>query len=114
LFVGVVAARAGKPIRSKLLSARDWLNWGSPVIGAPVLGDVLVFARGSGGHVGLYVAEDRDAYHVLGGNQGDAVSIDRVSKDRFLGARNHYATAQPDNCRRIQMGADGPLSMNEA
>jgi cell wall-associated NlpC family hydrolase len=36
-----------------------------------MLGDVLVFRRGGGGHVALYVGEDEEAFHVLGGNQAD-------------------------------------------
>ena len=36
-----------------------------------MLGDILTFKRNGGGHVGLYVGEDKDCYHVLGGNQGN-------------------------------------------
>jgi hypothetical protein len=46
---------------------------------AAALGDVLAFVRNGGGHVGLYVDEDASAYHVLGGNQSDRVSITRVA-----------------------------------
>lgn len=118
LFLGVVALRAGKTVRSGLLSARDWAKWGDAVSGPPKLGDVLVFWRGSihgaNGHVGIYAAEDDEAYHVLGGNQGDRVSIQRVAKARLLAARNFYHTRQPANCRQVFMGPDGPLSQNEA
>ena len=118
LFLGVVAIRAGKPVRSGLLSARDWAKWGNEAGTFPKLGDVLVFWRGSingaNGHVGIYVAEDDEAYHVLGGNQGDSVSIARIPKARLLTARNLYHTRQPANCRRILMGPDCPLSTNEA
>ena len=47
----------------------------------------MVFSRGSGGHVALYCSEDDDYYHIIGGNQGDKVSIIRHSKANFLGAR---------------------------
>ena len=114
LFLGVVALRAGKPVRPTLLSARDWLNWGTPVAGAPKLGDVLVFARGSGGHVALYVGEDEGHFHILGGNQGDRVSIMRIERSRLLGARNHYTVAQPANCRRVVMSPSGPVSTDES
>jgi len=33
--------------------------------------------------VGFYVGEDATHLHVLGGNQGDAVSITRIPKDRL-------------------------------
>ena len=118
LFIGIVAKRAGKAVRQDMLGARNWLKWGNPVAGEPVLGDVLVFSRKGGGprggHVGLYVGEDSEAYHVLGGNQGNAVSIIRVEKDRLLGARNSYSIGQPANCRRVWCEPDGALSVNEA
>jgi hypothetical protein len=41
---------------------------------------VLVFERPGGGHVGYYFGEDATAYHVLGGNQGDAVTIARIAR----------------------------------
>lgn len=114
LWMAVVAHRAGKPVNPNALWARSWLSWGSKVSGDPMLGDVLVFRRGqTSGHVGLYVGEDNTAFHVLGGNQGDAVSIMRLDKARLLGARNHYAIAQPPNCRRVFLKAGGRLSQNE-
>lgn len=113
LFMAVVAQRAGKPLPGNPLWAKDWASWGDPVKSAR-LGDVLVFARDGGGHVGLYAGEDDAAYHVLGGNQGDAVSIKRVLKSRCIAIRNHYSTAVPDNVRSIRLAANGRLSTGEA
>ena len=48
---------------------------------------MLVFERGSGGHVGFAVGQDDTHFFVLGGNQSDAVTIARVAKSRLLGAR---------------------------
>jgi uncharacterized protein (TIGR02594 family) len=118
LFVGYVAVASKKPFNGKMLSARSWSKWGTARRGPPMLGDVLVFWRGRPdgwkGHVGLYVAEDSDAYHVLGGNQGDKVSIVRISKSRLIGARFYYKIGQPRNVRRIFMNAEGKISTNEA
>ena len=75
---------------------------------------MLVFVRNGGGHVGLYVGEDATAYHVLGGNQSDGVTITRVAKERCIAARRLYAVAAPSNVRPVQIGASGPLSTNEA
>jgi uncharacterized protein (TIGR02594 family) len=116
LFFGVVAVRAGwsDQIPMAPLWARNGLQFGqkAPV---PMFGDVLVFGRQGGGHIGFYVGEDASAYHVLGGNQSDAVTIARIAKSRFLGARRpKWRIAQPDSVRKIIMGADGPLSHNEA
>lgn len=81
----------------------------------PELGNVLVFSRKGGGHVGVYVAEDATAYHVLGGNQGDIVSIKRVAKSRLIAAREcPWRISKPANIRGIKMTAAGPLSLNEA
>lgn len=118
LFVGVVAHRAGKSVnQAQLLSARSWLKWGSERVSHPKLGDVLVFWRGNPrgwqGHVGLYVGEDDFAYHVLGGNQNDSVSIVRIDKRRLLGARYEYKIGQPSNVRRIFLQPTGALSENE-
>lgn len=115
LWMAVVAHRAGKPVNANALWARSWLSWGNRVANDPKLGDVLVFRRGeTSGHVGLYVGEDRGAFHVLGGNQGDAVSIVRIARSRLLGARNLYTVGQPANCRRIHLKTTGGLSANEA
>jgi len=123
LFAGVVAVRAGwKDQMTKApLWARNWNTFGqkSP---KPSFGDILVFTRNGGGHVGFYVAEDSTCYHedsacyhVLGGNQGDAVSIIRVEKSRLLGARRpQWRIAEPVSVRPIRMLATGKISTNEA
>ncbi len=113
LFMAVVAKRAGKPIPEKPLWALNWGKWGQDG-GQPELGDVLVFVRPGGGHVGLYVGEDEDAYHVLGGNQGDRVSIARVWKDRLRACRQLYEVGKPRTIRPVILVASGALSENEA
>ena len=65
--------------------ARDWLNWGVAV--APRLGAVAVFERKGGGHVGFLVGETATSYAVLGGNQGNKVSVATLSKERLRGCR---------------------------
>ena len=65
--------------------ARNWLLFGQTV--QPIIGAVLIFERGSGGHVGFAVGEDDTHFYVLGGNQSDAVTIARIAKSRLLGAR---------------------------
>lgn len=113
LFMGAVAHRAGKPIPANPLRAMAWAGWGSPVA-VPELGDVLTFTRSGGGHVGLYVGEDAQTYHVLGGNQSDSVNITRIRKSRLYAASQYYAIGKPRNVRRIHMSATGPISENEA
>jgi uncharacterized protein (TIGR02594 family) len=113
LFAAIVAKRAGKALPSSPLWARAWASWGDKSPRA-ALGDVLVFVRPGGGHVGLYVGEDATHYHVLGGNQGDAVSIARIAKARCIAARRQYKIGPPANVRPVKMAGGGPASTNEA
>jgi uncharacterized protein (TIGR02594 family) len=85
LFMAVVAKRAGKEPPKHPLWALSWSAFGAKA-DTPALGDVLVFTRGTGGHVGLYVGEDATAFHVLGGNQSDRVCIARIAKARLYAA----------------------------
>jgi uncharacterized protein (TIGR02594 family) len=113
LFVAVVVNRTGrKPVGSPLW-ARSWSKWGEESKTAS-LGDILVFSRGSGGHVGFYVAEDKDCYHVLGGNQSDAVTITRIRKDRCIAVRKPVYNVRPDSARPYHVSATGAISTNEA
>lgn len=119
LFMAEVCRLAGLPVVSEPLKALAWASWGTPQ-SAPMLGDVLVFQREGGGHVGIYVGED-DAYlHVLGGNQGNAVSITRISKLRLVAIRRTaWKVAQPKNVRPVVLRSDGmgawpTVSKNEA
>ena len=115
LGMAYVAQQAGWDMPVNPLWARNWLTWGTAQK-LPMLGDVLVFARGKvSGHVGVYVGEDATSYHVLGANQGDAVLIKRIAKSRLLGARRcPWRVNQPANVRRVQLAASGAVSANEA
>lgn len=114
LFAAIVAHRAGKRVPENPLWARNWTKFGSPVVKA-ALGDVLVFERpGGGGHVGFYVGEDRTAFHVLGGNQSNAVTITRIRKERCIAVRRPEYSAPPASVRRFELASAGPLSSNEA
>lgn len=118
LWAAYVVLQAGWDLPINPLAARNWLKWGVPQKTAG-LGDLLVFWRGSPkgyqGHVGMYVGEDGDAFYVIGGNQGDAVSIKRIAKSRLLGIRRcPWRVNQPASVRPVRLTAGGALSMNEA
>jgi len=73
------------------LSARSYLDWGQPVE-QPQRGDVAVFSRGDPngwqGHVGFYDGVNADGtYRIIGGNQGDKVSIANYGRENLLGFR---------------------------
>jgi uncharacterized protein (TIGR02594 family) len=116
LFMSICAKRAGWDYHpgKNALWARNWLLWGHKKSKA-MLGDVLVFPRGQGGHVALYVGEDETHYHILGGNQTDMVNIVRKAKQPLLGIRRApWRVAQPENVRVIRLSADGaPTSKKE-
>lgn len=118
LWMAYVALQAGWDVPAFPLGARNWLGWGVPQKKAG-LGDVLVFWRerpnSEKGHVGMYVGEDKEAYHVLGGNQSDRVMIKRIAKSRLLGIRRcPWRVNQPASVRPVKIAAGGALSTNEA
>lgn len=88
--------------RSKSLAARSWLTVGQSIALADAVPgfDVVVLQRGSGkqpgpdviqapGHVGFFagLSEDGKSVLLLGGNQGDAVSVAQFPIARVLGVR---------------------------
>lgn len=108
-FINFIAWLLRLP-RSKSLAARSWLWIGETIAleHARVGFDVVVLKRGLGpqpgpdvrsvdasgrvlgyppGHVGLFAGLDGEFVLVLGGNQGDAVSIDRFPRTQVLGVR---------------------------
>ena len=85
-FVGACLERAG--IRSsRFESAASYLTWGVRLDG-PTHGCIVVFSRSGGGHVGFVVGIDpAGKLLVLGGNQGDSVSVKAFPQDRVTGYR---------------------------
>jgi uncharacterized protein (TIGR02594 family) len=74
------------------MGARSWMNLPDPVtLEQAQLGDIVIFWRGTPdgwqGHVGIYISHNSDNIFVLGGNQGDRVSIAPYAKTRLLGIR---------------------------
>ncbi len=86
-----------EPLPANPLGARQWAKFG--VKTEPQPGAVMVFWRESmrsgKGHVGFYVSQSEDHYNILGGNQGDAVSVKGVEKARFLEARWPATVSHP-------------------
>jgi len=115
LFVAKVVKDSGFDVVKDPLWARNWANFGNKQTVA-MLGDILVFVRNGGGHVGFYVGEDDLCYHVLGGNQGNAVNISRIEKSRCISInRCPWKIAQPVNIRTIKLKViNGLISRNEA
>lgn len=112
----VIVLRSGREITFKSwdrLRAISFLKFGVKVK-VPMFGDVLVFSRPGGNHVGLYVAEDNECYHVAGGNQSNQFNVTRIKKNRLTEARRPVYVNQPLSVKRIYVDPIGGLSENEA
>lgn len=85
--VGAWMLEAGIEIPKNPWRALAWLGWGV-TLAAPIVGCVVVFTRKGGGHVGFVVGKDAAGnLLVLGGNQGDAVTIRAFPLSRVAGYR---------------------------
>jgi uncharacterized protein (TIGR02594 family) len=113
LFVAWVMAQNGVEPVDEPLWAQNWNKFGTK-LSEPAFGAIMVFKRNGGGHVGFYVSEDANNYHILGGNQSDSVNITKVAKNRCIGYR-----WPPDMEKflvkgRIKKAMSGSISTNEA
>lgn len=108
-FVGWVFAKDGldETTGTRKANARSYLDWGEK-LDKPALGCVVVFWRVSPkswqGHVGFYIRSDSTHVWVLGGNQGNKVSIAKYPKSQVLGYRwpkKATPPAAPDTVDRV-------------
>jgi uncharacterized protein (TIGR02594 family) len=93
-FVGACLERAGVG-GTRSLMARSYLSWGE-ALEEPRTGAVAVLSRSADpslGHVGFLVGLTDDEVVLLGGNQGDAVSVAAFPRARLLGLRWPAAAA---------------------
>jgi len=84
---GIKSARTGW--------ARSYMSWGQSLPG-PAYGAIVVFRRGSGGHVGFVVGRRGKDLMVLGGNQHNSVNVSPHSTTRVLGYRWPKGKPLPD------------------
>lgn len=85
-FVGWCLLKAGLP-STRSAAAISYATYGTPVE-TPQEGCIAVFSRVGGNHVGFYVGEDAQGrILVLGGNQGNKVSIAPYSRASLIGFR---------------------------
>lgn len=89
-FVGHCIEKVGLKSTRKL-TARSYLNYGYDIdLNDARDGDIVIFSRGNStwqGHVGFYTGHTKNGIKVLGGNQGDRVSIATYPKSKLLGVR---------------------------
>jgi uncharacterized protein (TIGR02594 family) len=80
-----VLERSG--IRStRSAAARSYATFGH-ALDAPILGCLVVLKRRGGHHVGIYEGSHKGKLMLLGGNQGDAVSVDAFDADDVIAYR---------------------------
>lgn len=117
-FVNAILAILGLPTTGKL-SARSFEDYGEPVALKDVLpGDIVVFWRGKRngwqGHVGIVASMSGDQVMVLGGNQGDAVTVKPYGLSHLIGFRR--ATGIPAYSGQgrptLEQGDRGPFVLD--
>lgn len=88
-FVNWCVTRAGTPGTGSA-AARSWLQWGRSTP-SPSVGAITVLWRddphGPHGHVALFVRKDLARVWLLGGNQGNTVSLASYPIDRVIDYR---------------------------
>ena len=118
-FVAHCCRTANRDIPKDWFRALAWAEAGERLT-APAYGCIAVFSRTGGGHVGFVVGRDRAGnLMILGGNQGNKVSIAKFSKDRVVayvwpsvnGAKNQPAK---DRYQLPVLVSNGAFSTNEA
>ena len=90
LFSAWCVHHAGLAPPKIAIRAKSWATWGEalPLNRTPPLGAVAVFERQGGGHVGFVDSVNADgSLNILGGNQGDMVSVRRFGRDRLIALR---------------------------
>lgn len=111
-FVGSVLAECGLQGTGDL-AARSYMKWGEAVDPAAAKpGDIVVFWRGSKdgwqGHVAFFDKFEGDDVWVLGGNQGNTVSVARYPRARLLGVRRPSSPrAKPVQSKTVQASTVG-------
>lgn len=99
------------------------LNWKKFGVALPAdmvpLGAIAPFERKVagklvGGHIGTIVGHDKTYYHVLGGNQSNAITIAKIAKNRLSGSLR-WPLTYPLPTKSLQLSTlDATITTNEA
>lgn len=115
LLVAICVKRAGYKVVNGFLAGINWHKFGTQVkIPDACFGDIVIFSRQGGHHVGFYFAETDMHYAIGGGNQSDAVNIMWIEKSRAISVRRCiWKIAQPKCVRKYFFNSSGIVSENE-
>lgn len=101
--------------------ALNWSTWGKAIDpGQPKLGAIMVFERRDrngkllGGHIAFLVGHDDSNWHVLGGNQSNAITITKIAKSRKHYMRWPETYPMPSGAPLPKSTLAGTVSRNEA
>lgn len=125
LFVGHCLGVVGRFVVKNWFRASAWNdNVSMFKLSSPAYGCIVTFARQGGGHVGFVVGKDSMGnLMVLGGNQGDSVSIAAFAPHRATGffwpslwSSQKIVKDSPDKdyLKLPILSSNGKLSKNEA
>jgi len=113
-FVAHCLSETGHPIPKFWMRAKAWAGWGTR-LDSPATGCVVVFERQGGGHVGFVVGRTAAGHlMVLGGNQGNKVSIAPFDRSRVVGYYWPPGLSLPIPQGLLVMSTNAPLSVREA
>lgn len=93
--------------------ALNWTKFGVP-ISTTSYGAIAAFTRDGGGHVGFVVGHDAAYYHILGGNQSNAISIAKIAKSRLSGSLRWPSTYPKPTDILPRTSIEATVSTNEA
>jgi uncharacterized protein (TIGR02594 family) len=93
--------------------ALNWKKFGIS-IDLVALGAVAPFKRPGGGHIGIVVGHETGYFHILGGNQSNAISIMKIDKDRLSGPLRWPSTYPKPKTELPHSTIDATVSHNES
>ncbi|NTG86221.1 TIGR02594 family protein [Agrobacterium rhizogenes] len=103
-----------EPVITNPYWALNWLKFGLVIPeDQPVMGAIGVATRDGGGHVFFVIGHDQNYFHILGGNQSNSVSIEKMDKGRVVGLRYPSTYPKPDNAMPFSVFT-GKISTNES
>lgn len=124
LFVGYVLGVCQRYVVNEWYRASSWCNPIMSRLDAPAYGCIVTFTRSGGGHVGFVVGRDKHGnIMVLGGNQGNEVSVRPFALSRVTGyywpsrlvdGRPVKSSPADDRYQLPLLTSDGQVSEDEA
>lgn len=117
-WCGVFVAHCFRECKIELpknwMRALAWADWGVR-LDKPIPGCVVTFSRQGGGHVGFLVGETPDGFlAILGGNQGNAVTVAKFARSRVHSYQWPAGQALPASSSLPKIAINGAASTNEA